>query len=71
MEYSDHARRQMARRNITEADITAALRRRQGQPAPGDNGNMVVFGYAPNQRILKVVLSRDMNTVVSVMARGE
>lgn len=71
MEYSDHARRRMARRRITEADVTAALRRKMRQPAPGDNGNMVVFGYAPNQRILKVVLSPDMKTVVSVMARGE
>lgn len=61
----------MAQRNITEADVDAALRRRRGQPVPGDNGNTVVFGYAPGQRILKVVLAADGKTVVSVMALGE
>jgi hypothetical protein len=71
VQYSDHARRRMAQRGITEADVAAALKRSCGQPQAGDNGNMVVFGYAPGQRILKVVLSPDMKTVVSVMARGE
>lgn len=71
MEYSDHARRRMAQRNITEADVEAALSRTTGPPAAGDNGRVVVFGYAPGQRILKIVRTADKQTVVSVMAVGE
>lgn len=41
MEYSDHVRKRMAQRNITEADIEAALRRMAREPEPGDNGNKV------------------------------
>jgi len=66
-EYSDHARRRMAERHITEEDVESALNRRTGLPAPGDNGRLVVFGYASGQRILKVVLTADEQVVVSVM----
>jgi hypothetical protein len=65
-EYSGHARDRMAQRNITDADVEAALSHRSGTPQAGDNGNVIVFGYAPGQRILKVVLSPDQQTVVSV-----
>jgi hypothetical protein len=65
--YSTHATRRMEEREITEADIESALRRSTGPPAPGDNGCIVVFGYASGQRILKVVLTADQRTVVSVM----
>ncbi len=71
VEYSDHARRRMVQRKITESDVEAALRRKVREPEAGDNGNKVVFGYAPGQRILKVVLTADGQTVVSVMAVGE
>jgi hypothetical protein len=61
----------MTERNITEAEVEAALSHRSGRPAPGDNGHLVVFGYAPGQRILKIVLSADEQVVVSVMRVGE
>jgi len=61
----------MAQRNITEADVEAALKRSRDKPTAGDNGRIVVFGYAPGQRILKVVLTADGQTVWSVMALGE
>jgi hypothetical protein len=67
LEYSDHARARMAERHITEADVESALSHSSGRPVAGDNGRLVVFGYAPGQRILKVVLSADGQTVVSVM----
>lgn len=69
--YSTHARTRMAERQISEADGYNALRHRTGPPAPGDNGRIVVFGYASGQRILKVVLTADEQTVVSVMVTGE
>lgn len=68
--YSTHARQRMTERGITEADVEAALRRRIGQPQPGDNGRVVVIGYGSGQRILKVVLTADEQVVVSVMPAG-
>lgn len=68
--YSTHARQRMAERGISEADVESALRHRTGPPRPGDNGRIVVIGYASGQRTLKVVLSADEQVVVSVMAIG-
>jgi Domain of unknown function (DUF4258) len=70
LSYSTHARKRMKERNITEEDVTTALNRESGPPAPGDNGNIVRFGYC-GTRILKIVLSSDEQTVVSVMPVGE
>jgi hypothetical protein len=70
-EYSPHARRRMQERNISKADVEAALRRKSGEPRPGDKGRTVVYGYAPGQRILKIVLQPDGHSVHSVMAIGE
>jgi hypothetical protein len=61
----------MAQRQITEADVEAALKHTIGTPQPGDGGNLIVRGYAPGQRILKVVLSGDKRTVVTVMGPSE
>ena len=57
----------MAARQVTEGDVQSALNRRHGQPRPGDNGNIVVLGYASLGRILKVVLSPDQQDIVTVM----
>ncbi len=70
LSYSTHARSRMTERGITEADIDWALHHRTGDTQPGDNGRIVVYGCAPGQRILKVVLSADEQTVVSVMETG-
>lgn len=66
--YSQHAQR-MAQRDITEADVESALKRRSGDPQPGNNGTIVQLGYAVEGRILKLVLTSDKQTVISVMWR--
>jgi hypothetical protein len=58
-------------RNITEEEVLAALNRRSGDPRPGDNGRIVVFGYGRGSRILKIVLTPDEQEIVSVMALDE
>jgi Domain of unknown function (DUF4258) len=70
-EYSPHARIRMQERKISEADVEAALKRMSGDPRPGDKGRTVVYGYAPGQRILKIVLQPDGHSVHTVMAVGE
>jgi hypothetical protein len=70
-DYLPHARKRMRERKISETDVEAALKRRSGDPRPGDKGRTVVYGYAPGQRILKIVLEPDGQTVRSVMAVGE
>jgi dienelactone hydrolase len=69
--FAPHARQRMTERGITDADVEAALKHRLGQPRPGDNGRIVVLGYAPGGRILKIVLTPDEQCIVSVMVRGE
>jgi hypothetical protein len=69
--YSPHARERMKERNITEDEVTNALNRTTGDPQPGDNGRIVLFGYGRGSRILKIVLTSDRQTIVSVMPVGE
>jgi hypothetical protein len=69
--YSSHAQRRMRERDITDEEVGAALRRTTGRPRPGDNGNIVVFGYGRGSRILKIVTTPDQQVIVSVMALGE
>jgi hypothetical protein len=64
--YTDHARDRMAERNISEADVESALRRRSGEARVGRNGKVVVFGYATAGRILKLVLTSDQKEVVTL-----
>lgn len=69
--FGPHARKRMDERRITEAEVLAALKRRQGPPRAGDNGRIVVFGYGGGSRILKIVLTPDEQQIVSVMALGD
>ena len=69
--FGPHARKRMEERKITEDEVLAALKRRRGDPRPGDNGRIVVFGYGRGSRILKIVLAADEQEIVSVMALGE
>jgi Domain of unknown function (DUF4258) len=62
---SKHAEDRMAQRGITEADVSSALNRRSGKPRAGNNGNIVVLGYASGGRILKVVLTPDQEEIVT------
>jgi hypothetical protein len=63
---SRHAEDQIAARRITEADVRSALNRRSGQPRVGNNGKIVVFGYATGGRILKIVLTPDQVEIVTL-----
>lgn len=64
---SEHAKDRMAERDVTEDDVRQALNRRRGNPSVGNNGNIVVYGYASKGRILKVVLTPDQKYIVTVM----
>jgi hypothetical protein len=59
LEYTDHARDQMAEREISKEDVEMALKRTLGSPLPGDDGATVHSGYATKSRVLKVVLTPD------------
>ena len=63
---SKHARDQMAERHITDEDVEMALRRKRGNPRIGSNGAIQVFGYATQGRILKVVLTPDRETIITL-----
>jgi hypothetical protein len=52
--YSDHARRRMTERGITDDDVAWALARRVGSPQPGEPGTLWIHGYASGRKILKV-----------------
>ena len=65
-DYTEHARDQMLERQITEQDVTLALRRRSGNPVVANNGNLKVFGYASRGRILKLVLSPDQQRIITL-----
>jgi len=49
----------MAKRVITEQDVESALRRRVGNPEPGEPGTIWLRGYAAGGRILKVCVPMD------------
>jgi hypothetical protein len=66
-ELSQHALQRMRQRQIAHEDITMALKRRSGQPRPGDNGRIVILGYASQGRILRIVLTPDEQVIISVM----
>jgi hypothetical protein len=64
--FSDHARDQMVEREISDEDVRLALNRRSGQPRVGNNGKIIVFGYANRGRILKVVLTPDQQEIITL-----
>lgn len=55
----------MLERGISEDDVWAALARTDGQPSATSTGNIWVFGYSANGRILKVLLTPDKTTIVT------
>ena len=67
LEYSNHARRQMRKRHITEEDVELALRHRVGRPGPGEAGTIWIRGHAVGGRILRMcVRIADQNHVITV-----
>ncbi|MGH3227307.1 MAG: DUF4258 domain-containing protein [Streptosporangiaceae bacterium] len=63
---SKHAEERMADRDISEEDIRRALSRRSGDARVGNNGTIVVLGYATRGRILKIVLTPDQEEIVTL-----
>jgi hypothetical protein len=57
--FTQHAREQMAARNVTEEDVDQALRRRSGSPQPGTPGSVWVYGHTAHGGILKVCVDAD------------
>jgi hypothetical protein len=56
----------MAERQITEADVGAALGRQFGEPQSGQPGTIVLQGHAAGGRVLKVcVRASDHEFVVT------
>lgn len=47
----------MEERGIAESDVDAALRRRVGNPEPGEPGTIWIRGYGAGSRILKVCVT--------------
>ena len=66
---SRHGRQRMEQRGVTLADIASALVRPIGRALPGDGGNLILDGYASEGRVLRVILTADQGTVVTVMWR--
>ena len=56
----------MAARKITEDDVQLALNRKSGEPRVGNNGKIVVLGYASRGRILKIVLTPDQEEIITL-----
>jgi hypothetical protein len=66
LRYSSHARKQMAKRAISEQDVESALRRKSGNPTPGQPGTIWIWGIAAGGRRLKVcVPTADQEFVIS------
>lgn len=61
-----HANQRMKERHVTEADVRSALTRRSGTPVPGSLGKKWVFGYDTEGRILKLLLTADEETLITV-----
>lgn len=56
----------MAARAISEQDVEMALRKRIGNPKPGDPGKIVIQGHAAGGRILNVCVPiADDNLVIT------
>jgi hypothetical protein len=68
LEFTNHARKQMAMRHITDADVEAALRRPSGPPTPGEPGTIWKWGIAAGGRILKVCVRTNDQTYVITAA---
>jgi hypothetical protein len=49
-----------------DEDIRRALNRRSGEPRVGNNGAIVVLGYATRGRILKIVLTPDQEEIITL-----
>ena len=56
----------MADRGITEDDVRSSTEPQVGAPRVGNNGKIVVLGYATGGRILKIVLTPGQEEIVTL-----
>ena len=64
LRFTDHARRRMVQRGITEGDVSRVVNLRS-QVSPGDNGAVIYGGYTEAARFLNVCcLFVDGDTVI-------
>jgi hypothetical protein len=61
---TDHVRKRMAKRGITEEQIRTALRREQRR-TPGEPGTIWIHGLVEGGDTLKVCLPTDMSIVIT------
>jgi hypothetical protein len=68
LRFTNHARRRLAERGVSEEQIQAVMRRPLSGPDPGSRPDTVVFsGHAEGVGMLKVVVDAvDRDLVVSV-----
>ena len=59
LRFSSHARDRMAERGIAEIDVETALLQPIGGPVPGQPGTVLIDGFAPDGRILRVCVRDD------------
>lgn len=73
VQITDHARRRMQQRGITEEQVEAVMRRPLGTPEPGSRPDTLVLrGHAVGVGELKVVVdASDNERVVSAFWAGE
>ena len=71
MEFSNHARRRMRLRKIETSEALEALAAREQTGPSDENPNrIIVFGFTDGGRRLKIVLTADEQTVISVAVQG-
>jgi Domain of unknown function (DUF4258) len=63
--YTDHARRRMAERGVTEQDVELAIRRRR-RVTPGPPGSIWIWGYAGGRELKVGVWISDQEMVRTV-----
>lgn len=54
--YTQHAREQMAKRNITEAEVEAVLAHPYYQAVSRSSGNIIYFGRVGTRRLAVVIV---------------
>ena len=65
---TDHARKRMAKRKVTEEQIYTALSR-EIRRIPGDPGTIWIHGYVDGGGVLEVCVTTDMTKVTTIWPR--
>lgn len=65
MKYSSHAKEQMAKREILEADVEAVLASPTKQ-LPANDGCINIWGYGPSKKRIRVTVNPVRQIIVTV-----